>query len=47
MKKKELLGYGILIILGVLGLVAMICRSEQIDTKKELPVARQSNSVNF
>lgn len=47
MKKKELLGYGILVIVCVLGLVAMMFRSEQIDTKKELPVARQSNSANF
>lgn len=47
MKKKELLGYGILVIVCVLGLVAMMFRAEQIDTKKELPVARQSNSANF
>jgi hypothetical protein len=47
MKKKELLGYGILVILGVLGLVAMMFRAEQIDTKKELPVTTQSNSANF
>ena len=47
MKKKELLGYGILIVVCVLGLVAMMFRAEQIDTKKELPVTTQSNSTNF
>lgn len=47
MKKKDLLGYGILIILGVLGIIAMMIRVDQLDTKKELPVAIQSNSANF
>ena len=47
MKKKELLQYGILIILGVLCLVALMFRVDQLNEKKELPVARQSNSANF
>ena len=47
MNKKELIVSIVLIAICVLGLVAMMFRSEQIDTKKELPVARQSNSVNF
>lgn len=36
MKKKELLGYGILVIVCVIGIVALILRAEQLDTKKEL-----------
>ena len=47
MKKDELLGYGILIIICVIGFIALLFRVEQIDTKKELPVATQSNSTNF
>ena len=44
--KKEILGYGIVIILGVLAIVSLMCRAEQVDKQKELP-ATQSNSVNL
>ena len=47
MKKNELIVGIVFIAICVLGLVAMMFRSEQIDTKKELPVATQSNSANF
>ena len=47
MKKKEKIFVICFIAFCVLGIIAMIFRAEQIDTKKELPVARQSNSVNF
>lgn len=47
MKKNELIVSIVLIAICVLGIVAMMFRSEQIDTKKELPVAKQSNSANF
>ena len=47
MKKNELIVSIVLIAICVFGIVAMMFRSEQIDTKKELPVAKQSNSTNF
>lgn len=47
MKKDELLGYGLLIVICVIGFIALILRVEQIDIKKELPVTTQSNSANF
>ena len=47
MKRDELIVSIVLIAICVLGIVAMMFRSEQIDTKKELPVAIQSNSANF
>lgn len=47
MKKNELIVSIVFVAICVLGIIAMMFRSEQIDTKKELPVAKQSNSVNF
>ena len=47
MKKKEIIVGIVFIAICVLGLVAMMFRSEQINKKKELPVAKQSNSTNF
>ena len=31
----------------LIGTIALMFRSEQIDKQKELPVAKQSNSANF
>jgi hypothetical protein len=47
MKKEEKIFVICFIAFCLLGIVAMMFRSEQIDTKKELPVAKQSNSANF
>ncbi len=47
MNKKELIVSIVFVAICVLGIIAMMFRSEQIDTKKELPVATQSNSANF
>lgn len=45
--KKDLLDGFILVVIGVIGAVILMLRVDQLDTKKELPVARQSNSANF
>ena len=47
MKKKEIIVSILFILFCVFSVVAMMFRSEQLDTKKELPVAKQSNSTNF
>lgn len=47
MKRDELIVGIVFIAICVLGIVAMMFRSEQIDKQKELPVATQSNSANF
>ena len=47
MKKKNIVAGIIFVTICVLGIIAMIFRSEQLDTKKELPVTTQSNSANF
>ena len=47
MKRDELIVSIVFIAICVLGIVAMMFRSEQINKKKELPVAKQSNSTNF
>ena len=47
MKKEEKIFVICFIAFCLLGIIAMMCRAEQIDTKKELPVAIQSNSTNF
>lgn len=46
MNKKELIVSIVFVAICVLGIVGMMFRSEQIDTKKELP-ATTSNSVNY
>lgn len=47
MKKEEKIFVICFIAFCLLGIVAMMLRVDQLDTKKELPVARQSNSANF
>jgi len=41
------IGYIVFAIFLLFCLVAMMLRVDQLNSKKELPVARQSNSANF
>ena len=46
-KIKEMSVYVLFIVIGLLCFFALCERAEQIDKQKELPVATQSNSMNF
>ncbi len=49
MKKviKNNIGYILIVVLGVLALILLSLRAQQIDTKKELPAATQVIQMNF
>ena len=46
-KKNDFICLLLFFIFLLVGYIALCYRAEQIDKQKELPVATQSNSVNF